>query len=508
MCLEIYRDDKEFSTNRRRLLRCTQADDNNKTSVTPNVASQGTSTHTDAMAPPYGETRNLMAQTDLTERTTTEEDQSTNSAQRLAKLLNSVNPSDTSLTASFTMSHEMMTEAQELVAQVVEDYRRRSAGDGVLQRLDTISWQVESLLNRSRQMPSPQGATAPYTDSEEEKRPQPTYMRREAASGTGSRPATPALGPAQHPPQLSLTPDKMRLRPRPTQSPQQLPVSVQDETIGGHSERMLTPTTTSVSAQAAPSAPTQDIAPSTPPHPSPRSPPDPQTQIQQHAQLSSIAKAPRAEWRRPQPHHPQPRSTRSTSATPSSPRATRVIVRFMGEPPDACSRLSPQSMRDRINGELASTGIKVSGVQFTRAGNIAVTPMAPWSVTDLLPFATVIGSCVAHGQQMQTVVIETDDPWPSAVVRSVQIPQNRDIWEVEQALCEELGEWNPVLRMGVKEVRVMCKPEDVRAKKRASVRIAFSAWEGCEQALQQGICAFGEKLRADRYIHSMAGMGR
>jgi hypothetical protein len=156
-------------------------------------------------------------------------------------------------------------------------------------------------------------------------------------------------------------------------------------------------------------------------------------------------------------------------------------------------------MRDQINEKLAGTHIKVSGAQFTRAGNVAVTPLAPCTAMDMLRYTDVIGGCVAHRQRPSSLVVEADDPWPSVVVRGVQILRGEDVWEVEQALCEELGRWNPVLQTGVKEVRVMRKTEDTSKGGRGTMRIAFKTVEGKEQALRGGICAFGERCWASQY---------
>ena len=59
-------------------------------------------------------------------------------------------------------------------------------------------------------------------------------------------------------------------------------------------------------------------------------------------------------------------------------------MRFGEAPPNVAERMSPQEMRDVMNLELKETGVVVSGAQFTRAGNIALTPMAPHGVSDLL----------------------------------------------------------------------------------------------------------------------------
>ena len=177
----------------------------------------------------------------------------------------------------------------------------------------------------------------------------------------------------------------------------------------------------------------------------------------------------------------------------------RIIVRFTAGTPDANTRLEPIALHDRINAAMAGTGALASSAQFTRAGNIAVTPLAPCTVEELLRYEDRIKLCAAHGQPLPTLIVEPDSPWPSVVVHGVRVPSGGDMRQMESALSRELREWNPVMRMGVKDVRIMCKPSETRRIERGAVRIAFASQEGCQQALKVGICAFGESLRAVQY---------
>jgi hypothetical protein len=159
-------------------------------------------------------------------------------------------------------------------------------------------------------------------------------------------------------------------------------------------------------------------------------------------------------------------------------------------------------MRNTINGALAHTKIRVSGAVFTRAGNIAVTPMAPSTAAELMRYADCFGEHIAHGVSPSTLSFEMDGPWPSLVLHDVHMPTGEDmndVWMVEQALCEELGMWNTCLQGGVKDVRVLCQGGDILAKPRRSVRISFASDEGREKAIREGICAYGDQLRLSPY---------
>ena len=105
--------------------------------------------------------------------------------------------------------------------------------------------------------------------------------------------------------------------------------------------------------------------------------------------------------------------------------------------------------------------------------------------------------CLAHGQQ--GLYIEPDEPWPSIVVKDMQVPQKGSFDEVRQEMMDEITAWNPMLRLGVKELWLMCRPEELTGKRTASVRVAFTDKMVCEQALTTGVFAFGERFRACRY---------
>jgi hypothetical protein len=157
-------------------------------------------------------------------------------------------------------------------------------------------------------------------------------------------------------------------------------------------------------------------------------------------------------------------------------------------------------MRDSINAALTAVRLKVSGAHFTKAGNIAITPHTPSTVSELLRHGDLFGGCIAHGQTPASIAFETDKPWISVVATNVHIPQvEGDIWKVEQLLCEELGAWNLALHHGVKNVQIMCRPEDIFDKDRRAVRISFDAQEDVDLLMRKGIFAYGEHCRVSPY---------
>jgi hypothetical protein len=184
-------------------------------------------------------------------------------------------------------------------------------------------------------------------------------------------------------------------------------------------------------------------------------------------------------------------------------RHARLVMRFAGDPPDIAQRMSPLEMRDRINRALAHTKARVRGVTFTRAGNIAIIPLAPSTAAEIARYHDTFEGHVAHGRPTDSLVFEMDGPWPSIVAHNVCVTtgqETADIWEVEHMLCKELGGWNPCLQEGaVKDVRVLCRAEDIMAEPRRAIRISFTSDEWCQRALREGICAYGEQLRLSAY---------
>jgi hypothetical protein len=168
----------------------------------------------------------------------------------------------------------------------------------------------------------------------------------------------------------------------------------------------------------------------------------------------------------------------------------------------------PLVMREVVNSTLKGANLTVRAVTFTRAGNIAIAPLAPSLAADILELTDILWGHLSHGQPPQSMVPEVNEPWPGLVVHGVHLPKGgttEDIWTVEQRACEELGAWNPQLQDTVKNVRVMCRPEEIPTKTYTSVLIAFSSRQSAELAAREGIYMYGERCKVSTYRQGRGG---
>jgi hypothetical protein len=174
-------------------------------------------------------------------------------------------------------------------------------------------------------------------------------------------------------------------------------------------------------------------------------------------------------------------------------------MRFTGQHPKDSERMSSFDMRMAVNEALSFARIQIIGAEFTRAGNIALTPHPPCTTNQLLTHRDIFGPAIAHDRD-EEIVFEHDRAWYNVVVGGIQVPDfRRNIAVTEDLIWDELKEWNMTVRSGVKSTRLLCRPEDYWDKERASLLISFETREGYERVLREGLYAFGEHCRAAPY---------
>src|SRR3981189_2622111 len=88
----------------------------------------------------------------------------------------------------------------------------------------------------------------------------------------------------------------------------------------------------------------------------------------------------------------------------------RVILQFTGCAIAPEQRMASSMMCNNINSALVTMRIRVRGASFTRASNIAVTPLAPCTVAELICHTDILKECAAHGELPESVVVELDGP--------------------------------------------------------------------------------------------------
>jgi hypothetical protein len=86
-------------------------------------------------------------------------------------------------------------------------------------------------------------------------------------------------------------------------------------------------------------------------------------------------------------------------------------MRFVNDdPPPMNERQSPREMRDAVNEVLQrrGAGVHIRGVEFTRQGNIAITPQDSDMTTRMLHHTHAIQEVLADGRYLEEVVFEED----------------------------------------------------------------------------------------------------
>ena len=145
---------------------------------------------------------------------------------------------------------------------------------------------------------------------------------------------------------------------------------------------------------------------------------------------------------------------------------------------------------------LSNTGVQVSSVQFTRAGNIALTPHAPCTPNELLQYANMFQHRIAHDRPTSSLTFELDSTWHSVVVPNVPVTNFDRIERIDppNAIQAELLRWNPKLCSNFKNIRLLCREDEIFEHEKVTVVASFSNRESVDTAIQDGINLYGELL--------------
>jgi hypothetical protein len=83
--------------------------------------------------------------------------------------------------------------------------------------------------------------------------------------------------------------------------------------------------------------------------------------------------------------------------------------------------------------------------EYTRAGNIALTPHPSCTTDQLLKHSDIIGPPIAHGYSTtDDIVFEHDRTWYNVVIREIKLPHPKldTLAEVKKELFVEISGWN------------------------------------------------------------------
>jgi hypothetical protein len=207
------------------------------------------------------------------------------------------------------------------------------------------------------------------------------------------------------------------------------------------------------------------------------------------------------------PDHPHLATSQSPTRRSPPPTHTqqskRIIMRFIGgSRPAENERMTPHDLRDAVNKELSHARIHIIGAEYTRTGNIALTPHPPCTTDQLLKHSDIFGPSIAHGHSTDEIVFDHDRTWYNAVVEGIQLPRHEtglQLAEVERELFAEITEWNTSFGRQLKWARLLCRNDDLWKKDRGAFLISFEGREEYEEVLRDGVYAFGERCKATPY---------
>jgi hypothetical protein len=158
-------------------------------------------------------------------------------------------------------------------------------------------------------------------------------------------------------------------------------------------------------------------------------------------------------------------------------------------------------MRDEVNEVLRrrDAGVRVQGVEFTRRGNIAITPQGSGTTAQILRHAHVIQEALACGRDPEEVAFEEDDVWQRFVVGGIPAEEVRYMFVDgvnERRVWEEMEQSHPALGGRIRMVRPLCRDEDTAKRAQISFVIAI---EGHVRGLEGGAYLFGRRCWVARY---------
>jgi hypothetical protein len=103
---------------------------------------------------------------------------------------------------------------------------------------------------------------------------------------------------------------------------------------------------------------------------------------------------------------------------------------------------------------------------------------------------------------MDEIVFEHDRAWHNVVIGGIQMPFVRIGMHkegVEDEMRDEMRKWNTELRSGVKRLRLLCHPDNLREMDRISLVVSLDTKEGYEKVIRNGVFMFGEHRKTTPY---------
>jgi hypothetical protein len=226
---------------------------------------------------------------------------------------------------------------------------------------------------------------------------------------------------------------------------------------------------------------------------------------------------------------PDPSAARAGHAKPTShpPRQTRrsrdrVLLTF-DHPPFLEERLSPLELRKLANSALEASECqhRVSAVEYTRNGHVAVVPLPPCTGKMLLEHEIELVQALRHGYAPRNVSASLDNAWHGLVVSGVIPPgwdgndgSDEELFEPQpareaqanlaHAALDDIFDFNPRLRDSDRSLctsyRLLCSAEDQPVAGHSMSLCIFMASADLSSRMRRGeLFLFGQRARVSVY---------
>jgi hypothetical protein len=254
------------------------------------------------------------------------------------------------------------------------------------------------------------------------------------------------------------------------------------------------------------------------PQPKPRGPTMPS--YAQATKGSRSTHAPVEKNVKPSPAGHQPSRNRTHPKSPQQPRhsAYRLIVRWPGHPVPQ----SPDSLQDFISNfkkrigpsyrrNICST-LELAGANVTKSGNVVIHTKAPQTASQLLHVIqlnecsdiAIAGQAIPDFQCPTDILpeVELDVPWHGVVIHDIPAqPLLESYWgtEVTERLWDVVTEQIGLPGKDIRDVRVLCRDEDMEKKDRLSIRIMLDDPRLCEHLCRNNTFLFETPCRVSPF---------
>ncbi|KAJ7626225.1 hypothetical protein B0H17DRAFT_1218679 [Mycena rosella] len=185
-------------------------------------------------------------------------------------------------------------------------------------------------------------------------------------------------------------------------------------------------------------------------------------------------------------------------------RASRLIIRFDPNDPHPPKYADPLALYSAIDMALPTQTSQLSGIQWTRKGNLVLHARPGICTAKLLaahdtPIWNAIRPLLGFTVKEKCPVFEIDEPWHAVVFHGVPMPPSREPYAFTLAGVRHwLGTNEP--EGAAMAFSVLCTVEDFATRDSLSVRVSLSSEADALRLLKNGGTFYGAMCRVSRYV--------